>query len=261
MIKAKKSLGQNFLIDKNILEIIVNSAVIKDKTVLEIGPGTGNLTSFILKKNPKKFFVIEKDNNLAIELKNKFNKQLIIINEDILKIEENKLSKDKVTVFGNLPYNISTEILCKWIINLKNNFWFDSLVLMFQKEVADRIIAEFNNSNYGRLSVICNWKLNIKKICDIKPEAFTPKPRIDSSLLLFYPKKKFIKINNPNNLEKITRTFFNQRRKMIRKPFNQLFNGDQRIIDKLKINLNLRPQNLNMDTYYKLTCEYENLRS
>jgi len=261
LIKAKKSLGQNFLIDKNILEIIVNSAVIKDKTVLEIGPGTGNLTSFILKKNPKKFFVIEKDNNLAIELKNKFNKQLIIINEDILKIEENKLSEDKVTVFGNLPYNISTEILCKWIVNLKNNFWFESLVLMFQKEVADRIIAEFNNSNYGRLSVICNWKLNIKKICDIKPEAFTPKPKVDSSLLLFYPKKKFIKINDPNNLEKITRTFFNQRRKMIRKPFNQLFNGDQRIIDKLKINLNLRPQNLNMDTYYKLTYEYENLRS
>ena len=261
MITAKKSLGQNFLIDKNILEKITNTTTIENKIVLEIGPGTGNLTSYILKQKPKKLFVIEKDNNLAIELKNKFNKQLIIINEDILKIEENKLSKDKITVFGNLPYNISTEILCKWIINLKNNFWFDSLVLMFQKEVADRIIAEFNNSNYGRLSVICNWKLNIKKICDIKPEAFTPKPRIDSSLLLFYPKKKFIKINNPNNLEKITRTFFNQRRKMIRKPFNQLFNGNQRIIDKLKINLNLRPQNLNMDTYYKLTYEYENLRS
>ena len=261
MIKAKKSLGQNFLIDKNILEIIVNSAVIKDKTILEIGPGTGNLTSFILKKNPKKFFVIEKDNDLTIELENKFKKQLIIINEDILKIEENKISKDKVTVFGNLPYNISTEILCKWIVNLKDNFWFESLVLMFQKEVANRIIAEFNNSNYGRLSVICNWKLNIKKICDIKPEAFTPKPKIDSSLLLFYPKKNFIKINNPNNLEKITRTFFNQRRKMIKKPFNQLFNGDQRIVDKLKINLSLRPQNLNMDTYYKLTNEYENLRS
>ena len=261
MIKAKKSLGQNFLIDKNILEIIVNSAPIKDKTVLEIGPGTGNLTSYILKKNPKKFFVIEKDNDLVIELENKFKKQLIIINEDILNIEENKISNDKVTVFGNLPYNISTEILCKWIVNLKDNFWFESLVLMFQKEVANRIIAEFNNSNYGRLSVICNWKLNIKKICDIKPEAFTPKPKIDSSLLLFYPKKKFIKINNPNNLEKITRTFFNQRRKMIKKPFNQLFNGDQRIVDKLKINLSLRPQNLNMDTYYKLTNEYENLRS
>ena len=90
---------------------------------------------------------------------------------------------------------------------------------------------------------------------------FLPKPKIDSSLLFFYPKKNFIKINNPNNLEKITRIFFNQRRKMLKKPFNQLFNGDQKVLDKLKIDLNLRPQNLNLDTYYKLACEYENLRS
>ena len=160
-----------------------------------------------------------------------------------------------------MPYNISTEILSKWIINLKDKFWFECLVLMFQKEVADRIIAEFNTSNYGRLSIICNWKLNIKKICDIKPGAFFPKPKIDSSLLLFFPKKNFIKINDPNNLEKVTRIFFNQRRKMLKKPFNQLFNGDQRVLDKLKIDLNLRPQNLDLDTYYKLTYEYENLGS
>ena len=132
---------------------------------------------------------------------------------------------------------------------------------MFQKEVADRLIAEVNTSNYGRLSIICNWKLNIKKICDIKPEAFLPKPKINSSLLYFYPKKNFIKINDPYILEKITRIFFNQRRKMIKKPFNQLFNGDQRVLNKLKINLNLRPQNLNFETYYKLACEYESLRS
>ncbi len=261
MIKAKKSLGQNFLIDQNIIEKIVNTTSIKDKIILEIGPGTGSLTSYILKKNPKKLFVIEKDNNLAINLKNKFNNQLTIINDDILKIDETKLFKEKVTVFGNLPYNISTEILSKWIINLKNSFWFDCLVLMFQKEVADRIIADFNTSNYGRLSIICNWKLEIKKVFDIKPQAFFPKPKIDSSLLYFSPKLNFVKINNPNNLEKVTRIFFNQRRKMLKKPFNKLFNGDKRILDKLKINLNLRPQNLNLDTYYKLVCEYENLRS
>ena len=261
MIKAKKSLGQNFLIDKNILEKIVNTTDLKNKIVLEIGPGTGNLTSYILKKNPKKFFVIEKDNELAINLKNKFDNKLTIINDDVLNINETKLFDDKVIVFGNLPYNISTEIISKWIINLDDNFWFDSLVLMFQKEVANRIIAKFNTSNYGRLSIICNWKLNIKKICDIKPESFYPKPKIDSSLLLFYPKKNFIKIKDPNNLEKITRIFFNQRRKMLKKPFNQLFNGDQRILSKLKIYLNLRPQNLNLDTYYKLACEYEDLRS
>ena len=207
MIKAKKSLGQNFLIDKNILEKISNIADIKDKIILEIGPGTGNLTSHIIKKNPKKFFVIEKDNELAINLKNKFGNKLKIINDDVLKIDENNLFKDKVIVFGNLPYNISTEILSKWIINSTNKFWFEKLILMFQKEVADRIIAEPNNSNYGRLSIISNWKLNIKKICDIKPNAFSPKPKIESSLLLFYPKKDFIKINNPQNLEKLQEFF------------------------------------------------------
>ena len=207
---------------------------------------TGNLTSYILKK-PKKIIVIEKDNNLAINLKEKFKKKITIINHDILEIDETSLVGDKVTVFGNLPYNISTEILSKWIINLKNIFWFDCLVLMFQKEVADRIIAGFNTSNYGRLSIICNWKLNIKKICDIKPECFNPKPKVDSTLLFFYPKKNFIKISNPNNLEKVTRIFFNQRRKMLKKPFNQLFNGDKRVLEKLKIDLNLRPQNINFD--------------
>jgi len=261
LIRAKKSLGQNFLIDENILEKITNSTEIYNRIILEIGPGTGNLTSYILKKNPKKMFVIEKDNKLASDLENKFNNQITIINEDVLKIDETKLFKEEVTVFGNLPYNISTEILSKWIINLKKNFWFDCLVLMFQKEVADRIIAEFNTSNYGRLSIICNWKLNIKKICDIKPSAFFPKPKIDSSLLIFYPKKNFVKIKEPKNLEKITRIFFNQRRKMLKKPFNQIFNGDQRVLDKLKIDLTMRPQNINLDTYYKLTCEYENLRS
>ena len=261
MIRAKKSLGQNFLIDENILEKITNSTDIYNKIILEIGPGTGNLTSYILKKNPKKMFVIEKDNELASDLENKFNNQITIINEDVLKIDETKLFKEEVTVFGNLPYNISTEILSKWIINLKKNFWFDCLVLMFQKEVADRIIAEFNTSNYGRLSIICNWKLNIKKICDIKPKAFFPKPKVDSSLLFLYPKKNFIKINDPNNLEKVTRIFFNHRRKMLKKPFNQLFNGNQNVLNKFKIDLNLRPQNLSLDTYYRLTCEYENLIS
>ena len=260
MIRAKKSLGQNFLVDTNILEKIVNCADIENKTIMEVGPGTGNLTAFILKKKPKGLFVIEKDNVLVEGLKHKFNKRLNIINEDILNINENHLFKDKVTVFGNLPYNISTEILTKWIINLKDGFWFECLVLMFQKEVAERIIAKCNTSNYGRLSIICNWKLNIKKICDIKPEAFSPKPKIDSSLLIFYPKINFIKINDPNNLEKITRIFFNQRRKMLKKPFNQLFNGNKEVLNKLKIDLNLRPQNISLEKYYKLACEYENLR-
>tara|TARA_B100000035_G_scaffold193557_1_gene165219 strand:- start:295 stop:1086 length:792 start_codon:yes stop_codon:yes gene_type:complete len=257
---AKKSLGQNFLIDKNILNKIINVVPIKDKSILEVGPGTGNLTSFILNQNPKKFIVIEKDKNLAMNLEKIFKNKVIVINQDILDVNEKFLSNDKLNVFGNLPYNISTEILCKWILNLdKEKFWFSNLILMFQKEVADRIIANVNTSNYGRLSVLSNWKLDIKKICEIKPQSFSPKPKIDSSLILLKPKKNFFKIKNPKNLEKITRIFFNHRRKMIKKPFNQLFNGNLEIAKKLNIDLNLRPQNLSINLYFQLTNEYEKL--
>ena len=131
MIRAKKSLGQNFLIDREVLEKITNTTIIKDKTILEVGPGTGNLTSFILKKNPKKIFVVEKDDDLAKNLDKTFKDQLTIINDDILDINENLLFNEKVTVFGNLPYNISTEILSKWIINLKDNSWFNCHTYQF----------------------------------------------------------------------------------------------------------------------------------
>ena len=170
MIKPKKSLGQNFLISQDVIKKIVNIVDIRNKDILEVGPGTGNLTSEILSKSPNKFFVIEKDNKLANILREKFNSNIQIINEDILKINENNLNNQSLIVFGNLPYNISTEILIKWILNLKENkIWFDCLVLMFQKEVANRIIADFNTRSYGRLTVLTNWRLKVKKVCDISP--------------------------------------------------------------------------------------------
>ena len=262
MIKAKKNLGQNFLIDEKILKKITDITEIKGKTILEVGPGTGNLSSFILKENPKKFFVVEKDHRLISNLQKKFKDQIKIINEDILNIDEKKFCQDKLIVFGNLPYNISTEILCKWILNLNdNNFWFENMILMFQKEVADRIVASVNTSNYGRLAVLAKWKLEIEKICDVRPSSFYPKPKIDSSVLFFKPRKRFFKINEPKNIELITRLFFNHRRKMIKKPFNRLFNANIKIQKKLKLSLNLRPQNLDFNTYYNLTKEYENLNS
>ena len=260
-VKAKKSLGQNFLIDREVLEKIVSITDITNKEVLEIGPGSGNLTTYILKKKPKKLYVVEKDDDLAILLKEKFDTEIEIINDDILKVSESNISEQKLSVFGNLPYNISTEILSKWILNINSNFWFDSLVLMFQKEVADRIISEFNNSNYGRLSILSSWKLNVKKILDIKPQSFSPRPKIDSSLLLFTPKENFFELKDPKNLEKITRIFFSQRRKMLKKPFNQVFDNGKEVAEKFGIDLNLRPQNLEPETYFKLVKEYEDLRS
>ena len=246
----------------NIIDRITNIVEIKNKSILEVGPGTGNLTSSILKKKPKKILVVEKDDQLAKRLEENFSKEITIINRDILKINENLLSRDKLIVFGNLPYNISTEILCKWILNLNDkNVWFRNLILMFQKEVADRIISDFNTSKYGRLSILTNWKLNIRKIFDIKPNSFSPKPKIDSTLLFFTPKNEFQKLKNPYVLEKITRIFFSQRRKMIKKSFNKLFSNNLSLINKLNIDLNLRPHNLNFETYYKLAYEYEKLTS
>ena len=261
MIKAKKSLGQNFLIDQNIIDKIVNTLELKNKNVLEIGPGTGNLTEKILRKNPKKLLTVEKDDNLADLLREKFKDKIEVINEDVLKINENLLSDQTLTVFGNLPYNISTEILCKWILNIKEKIWFDYLILMFQKEVADRIISDFNTKSYGRLTILANWRLHIKKICDISPESFQPKPKIDSTVLFFKPKKEFFSFKNSKNLEKITRIFFMHRRKMIKKPYYQLFNDNKSIASKIGIDLSSRPQNLDFETYFKLTKEYESLRS
>ena len=261
MIRAKKSLGQNFLIDKDIIDRIIQTVSITNNEILEVGPGTGNLTKEILKNNPSKMYLVEKDTILAESLKEIFDERVKIFNEDILKFNENSLSNNKIIVFGNLPYNVSTQILSTWVTKLKKNYWFSDLVLMFQKEVADRIIAQFNNSNYGRLSILANWRLNIKKICDISPESFSPRPKIQSTLIHFTPRKNFAEIKDPKNLEKITRIFFSHRRKMLKKPFNQIFNGNTDILNKFDIDLNLRPQNLDFDTYYKLTSEYESLRS
>ena len=262
LIKAKKSLGQNFLIDKNIISKIVNTGNINNNDViLEVGPGTGNLTESILKKNPKKIFVIEKDKNLTNFLKKKFKDKITVINDDILKVSENLIFNDKLIVFGNLPYNISTQILSKWIINNSKKKWYKSLILMFQKEVADRILAKTDGKNYGRLSIISNWKLKIEKITNISSSCFYPKPRVESTLLKFTPKDKYFEIKNSKNLETVTRIFFNQRRKKIKKPFNQIFKDSKKIISKLDIDVNLRPQNLSPETYYKITKEFENLRN
>ena len=259
-IKPKKSLGQNFLIDQNIINLIINSASIKKNDVLlEVGPGTGNLTKNILLKKPKKLIVVEKDKNLAKNLLEKFDNKIEIINDDILKINEEKLSKSKIVVFGNLPYNISTQILAKWI-KLKNlNFIYKKLILMFQKEVADRILANTSEKQYGRLSILCSWKMNIKKIKEVSPNSFYPSPKVKSTILLFEPKKNFFQIKNPQNLEFVTSTFFGQKRKMIKKPLKTIFNNIDKISNKLKINTNERPQNLSPYVYFQICKEYEDL--
>tara|TARA_Y100000590_G_scaffold470309_1_gene663512 strand:+ start:6744 stop:7535 length:792 start_codon:yes stop_codon:yes gene_type:complete len=258
--KPKKKLGQNFLIDKNIINLIVKLGEIKnDDTILEIGPGTGNLTKQILAKNPKKLIAVEKDNSLAINLQNQFNNKIVILNEDILNIIDGDFSKKEMIIFGNLPYNISSQILVKFIKHKNLNSIAKKIILMFQKEVADRIVANTNDKQYGRLSILSSWRMNIKKIKEISPNSFYPSPKVKSTILTLEPKKNYFRINNPKNLEHVTNIFFNQKRKMIKKPLSILFKNANEISKKLKLNTSQRPQNLSPLIYFKLCKEYENL--
>ena len=252
MLHPKKSLGQNFLIDKNIINKITSLKNIKNRNILEIGPGRGALTEKILEKNPKSLILIEKDYKLYEILKKKYkdNNKVTLFNSDFLKIDLEKIIDLKSIVFGNLPYNISSQILVK-LIKFKN--WppkFTDLIFMFQKEVAEKIIGK----SFGRLTIITNYRLKLSNKFNVSPNCFYPKPKITSSVLHLSPIKKEInKIKNLDNLEMITNIFFSNKRKMIKKNYKKIL-GKKRIKN---LNLNLRPSDLKSEIYYKITELYE----
>ena len=260
--RPKKSLGQNFLIDNNIIEKIVKIAKVSDKeTILEIGPGLGSLTNLIAKQNPKIIYAVEKDKKLVNQIKKRFVKSnnIKVIHDDILNLlQSNKFGKN-IIIFGNLPYNISTKIIAELILLKKWPPWYKNLIFMFQKEVANRIIAKSRSKDFGRLSILCNWRLEITKHFDISKNCFFPKPKINSTVLSFKPKKEIFEIKNPKNLENVTRILFSNRRKMINKSFLKLFKGNQYVADDLKLNLNCRAEELSQEIFYKITMKYEEL--
>jgi len=260
MMYPKKSLGQNFLIDKNIIKKIINLAKIKNQHIIEIGPGKGSLTEEIIKNKPKSFTIIEKDNFLSQELTQKYinEKKIKVVNEDILKFNLEKILHKNSIIFGNLPYNISSQILIKI---LKFKLWppkYNSLIFMFQKELGEKIIGKYLSRNYGRLSIITNYKLNIINKFFVSPNSFFPKPKVISMVIKFKPKKnKNLKINNIESLEKITNTLFSNKRKMINKNIKKILS--EKKIKKIKnLNLKKRPSEIRPETYYNITEFYEN---
>jgi 16S rRNA (adenine1518-N6/adenine1519-N6)-dimethyltransferase len=261
MIYAKKSLGQNFLIDLNVIKKITNLANLNNKHVFEIGPGKGALTEEILKKKPKSLTLIEKDCFFSKELRKKYNKnkRVIIFNEDILKFNlEKKIEKDAV-IIGNLPYNISSQILVKIIKFKKKLPNFSKIIFMFQKEMADRIVGKFGTSKYGRLSILTNFKLNIIDKFNVSPNCFWPKPKILSTVITFVPKKNILyNIKNIDNLEKITNVLFSNKRKMINKKIKNIFK-DNEYKNIIKLDLNLRPSDLKPEQYYRITELFETI--
>ena len=261
MIKPKKSLGQNFLIDNNIIDKIIKLAVISNNYIVEIGPGTGNLTKKIIEQKPKNLILIEKDHTLTNRLKSELNKynNFKIFNEDILKFDLEKKIKKNSIIIGNLPYNISSQILVKLIKFQKWLPKYKKLILMFQKEVADKIIAKYNTSDYGRLAVLTAARLKITNRFNVSPNSFYPVPKVKSTVLVFEPIiNKNFKVKNIGNLEKISHIFFSKKRKMINKAFKELFKKPLKIAKIINVNLNLRPNELTENEYFKITALFEN---
>ena len=256
---AKKSLGQNFLIDKNIIRKIINLTDFKNKDVIEIGPGKGALTEEILKNDPRSLSIIEKDNNLANILKKKYDKNNLVkvYKADILKINLEVLAKKNSIIIGNLPYNISSQILVKILRFKKWPPLFNDLIFMFQKELGEKIIGKYLSSSYGRLSILSNYRLKVKKKFLISPNCFYPKPKVTSQIIHFQPKiTKTFKIKKIQNLEKITNVIFSNKRKMINKNIKKLIN-EKKLTKISEINLNLRPSDIKPEVYYKITQLYE----
>jgi len=256
MFKNKKHLGQNFLINKNITKKIAEIGIInKDSNILEVGPGTGVLTQELVKRDAKKIFAIEFDRDLKPELekiKNNFNNFDYIIS-DALTLDQRKIFKKNVIIFGNLPYNISLKLLIKWIYSEPWPPFYNQMVLMFQKEVAERIIASSNSKKYGRISILSDARLNVKFHFNISKKEFNPEPKVDSAVLSFTPKKNSnFKLDDLNILSELTKNIFNTKRKMVSKVLKKIFNEKElQIIDFNNIK-NLRPENLDFNFYYRL---------
>ena len=256
---AKKSLGQNFLIDNNIIRKIINLVKIKGKDIIEIGPGRGALTDEILKNKPKSLSLIEKDYFLAGKLKEKYDKNLVkIYNNDILKFDIEKITNNKNSIiFGNLPYNISSQILVKILKFKKWPPQFSDAIFMFQKELGQKIIAKYSSSNYGRLAILSNYRLNIFSNFLISNNCFFPKPKVNSMIIHFQPKKKIKpKIKKIDSLEKVTNLFFSNKRKMINKPIRKIL-SIKCLTQLNNLNTKLRPSEITPDIYYKITELYE----
>ena len=249
----KKKLGQHFLIDDKILEKIVEKLELKNKNVIEIGPGKGNLTEVILKKKPCKVFLIEMDRTLEPFLVNMIKKHNInveLIFADAEKIQLNKLIPRKIILVANLPYNIATTLIINWLKYIK---CFSSLTVMVQKEVAERLTAEVSTKFYGRLSILARLQTHIQKVIDVSPNCFFPKPRVYSSVIKLTPRK--IVNFNYEKLDRTLKICFTHRRKILRNNLKRNF-GNTDLEKKMHLNdINpfSRPQELSPRDFIKLS--------
>ena len=249
-VKIKKTLGQNFLFDLNLTDKIVKQSKPLASTIIEVGSGPGSLTRSILKIKSAIVFAIDKDiqsEKMLRELNKVYKDRLKIVIDDALHYPIWNLGEAPRQVIANLPYNVGTKMLLTWLKHIKN---FDLLTLMFQKEVAERIVAKPGSKNYGRLSILTNWLTESSKLFDVPSEAFIPRPKVKSSVIQLKPLSKPLYEVSFEALEKITHLAFSQRRKMLKSSLRGI-NG-KKILEDLNISPNLRPENLSIIDFCKI---------
>ncbi|WP_114945669.1 16S rRNA (adenine(1518)-N(6)/adenine(1519)-N(6))-dimethyltransferase RsmA [Microvirga calopogonii] len=264
-LMAKKSLGQNFLFDLNLTSRIARSAgPLEDATVIEVGPGPGGLTRAILAAGAKKVIAIERDSRCLpalAEIADHYPGRLEVIEADALEFDPRPLVGDSlVRIIANLPYNVGTALLTGWLTGEAWPPWWASLTLMFQREVAERIVAdESDPKNYGRLGVLCGWRTEARILFDVPPSAFVPPPKITSSIVHLTPR------TNPlpcriGALETVTRAAFGQRRKMLRQSLKSIAPDPAAIIEAAELEETARAENIPVEGYVALANAYDEMR-
>ncbi|MBT4880333.1 MAG: 16S rRNA (adenine(1518)-N(6)/adenine(1519)-N(6))-dimethyltransferase RsmA [Alphaproteobacteria bacterium] len=261
-LQARRALGQNFLLDLNLTRAIVRAADCPaNATVIEIGPGPGGLTRALLESPAERVFVIEKDVRFVPvieELKEAYPDRLELLVGDALDLNVSELGQSPRYIIANLPYNIATELLFRWVENIQA---FEGFILMFQKEVADRILAKPHTKTYGRLSIKLQWLCHIKQVMAVPKEAFTPSPKVNSTVLHLEPRVKPLAEADPTTLDLVVKTAFMQRRKMLRSSLGSLSVPTDILLEKANITPTLRAENLSVEDFCTLARAYDELKS
>ncbi len=263
-LSAKKSLGQNFLFDLNLTRKIARSAApLEQHIIIEVGSGPGGLTRALLAEGAKHVIAIERDDRAIAALQEvaaAYPEKLTIIAGDALEQDWQKLVSGPTKIIANLPYNIATPLLIGWLSSEPWPPWFASLTLMFQKEVAERIVAKPGVSTYGRLSVLCQWRCQTAKLFDVNRSAFTPAPKVTSSIVHLQPRPIPAPHCNLKSLEHITAAAFGQRRKMLRSSLKSVFADPSMTLTSLDIDPQDRAEQLTVNQFIKLAHELEKTR-
>lgn len=247
-----KKLGQNFIFDESLCDKIVRESGMKEgDIVLEVGPGPAGLTRSILKKNPSRLIAIEKDKrclDLLSDIQVHYP-NLEVLSEDALRVKLSDISDQKIKIIANLPYNVGTELVFRWLDEVQ---LIDSITIMLQKEVVDRIASPPGSKKYGKLSIMCQLICNCEKLFDVNPEAFHPPPKVTSSIVHLKPKQDIPSIDVIGNVRKITHMAFNARRKMLRSALKNLHPNIESLLTESEISPELRPEDLSLDDYIRL---------